>query len=375
LFVDDQSEVTEALHAAFRRQPFKVHTANSALEGFQILSTATIDAVVSDEQMPVMSGSQFLSVVRRQYPEVIRIILSGRSDMSAVLAAINDAQAHRFLLKPSTPKEIATCVTDAIGERDRKRGRGSLEKTRSNRQLQLRDRFDVAMGYIWIALQPIVRAADSTVFGYEALVRSDHVQFKTAEGLFEVAHQCDRLQELERTIRQSVAQRIGDLPVDVSLMVNVHPRSLGDEELYSRKSALFRHRRRVILEITESENVHDISGATEGLAKLRELGYRVAVDDLGAGYSGLNAFALIRPDLVKFDMDLIRNIHTSTTKANLVRTITRLCRDVGILTVAEGIETNDELAAVIDLGCDLLQGYYISQPTRWSPGGPVAKAR
>jgi EAL domain-containing protein (putative c-di-GMP-specific phosphodiesterase class I)/CheY-like chemotaxis protein len=358
--------VTDALHAAFRRQRFTVHTANSALEGFQILSTATIDAVVSDEQMPVMSGSQFLSVVRRQYPDVIRIILSARADMSAVLAAVNDAQAHRFLLKPSTPKEIATCVTDAIDERDRKRSSGAFDK-RMHDKAHIRDSFDVAMGSIWIALQPIVRAADSTVFGYEALVRSDHVQFKTAEGLFVVAGQCGRVRELERTIRRSVAQRIGDLPVDVSLMVNVHPRSLCDIELYSSNSPLFPYRSRVILEITESENVHDITGAREGLEKLRLLGYRVAVDDLGAGYSGLNAFALIRPDIVKFDMDLIRNIHTSTTKSNLVRTITRLCRDVGILTVAEGIETKDERVAVVDLGCDLLQGYYISQPTRWSP--------
>ncbi len=72
----------------------------------------------------------------------------------------------------------------------------------------------------------------------------------------------------------------------------------------------------------------------------------------------------MRPDVVKFDMELIRNIHMSGTKSNLVRTIASLCKDMGILTVAEGIETSEENDAAVALGCDLLQGYYISRPAR-----------
>src|SRR5262245_36364766 len=98
LFVDDQPEVTSALSDAFRKQPFEVHTANSARAGLEILAQKPIEAVISDEQMPVMSGSKFLSIVRQQYPEAIRIILSGQASFSATLAAINEAQAHRFLI-------------------------------------------------------------------------------------------------------------------------------------------------------------------------------------------------------------------------------------------------------------------------------------
>jgi EAL domain-containing protein (putative c-di-GMP-specific phosphodiesterase class I) len=145
-------------------------------------------------------------------------------------------------------------------------------------------------------------------------------------------------------------------------MVNVHPRSLLDGHLYSADSGLFKLRHRVIFEITERDKLHEVQGAAEGLARLRDMGYRIAVDDLGAGYAGLNSFALIRPDVVKFDMELIRDIQSSSMKSNLIGLITRLCKEMGILTVAEGIETGEEYRAVRELGCDLLQGFFIARP-------------
>jgi EAL domain-containing protein (putative c-di-GMP-specific phosphodiesterase class I) len=155
-------------------------------------------------------------------------------------------------------------------------------------------------------------------------------------------------------------------------MVNVHPRSLIDEDLYSSKSALFASRHRVILEITERDKIHEVPSAIERLARLRALGYRVAVDDLGAGYAGLNSFALIRPDIVKFDMELIRDIQRSSTKRNLVRLMTRLCKEMGILTVAEGIETGEEYDTVRKLGCDLLQGFFIARPMSLRKAAPAS---
>jgi DNA-binding NtrC family response regulator len=107
LFVDDQPEVTEALELAFHKKPFTVRTANSAAQALNILSNSAVDVVISDEQMPVMTGSQFLAIVRHEYPSVIRIILSGQANFKATLAAINEARAHQFLVKPCPPDEIA----------------------------------------------------------------------------------------------------------------------------------------------------------------------------------------------------------------------------------------------------------------------------
>ena len=100
------------------------------------------------------------------------------------------------------------------------------------------------------------------------------------------------------------------------------------------------------------------------IARLREMGFRIAVDDLGAGYAGLTSFAQLEPEVVKLDMSLVRNVHSSAVKQKLVRSMTSLCSDMGIAVVAEGIEIIEERDVIIDLGCDLLQGYLYARPTR-----------
>jgi len=362
LFVDDQPEVTAALESAFHKKPFKVYTANSASGALDLLSRVSIDVVISDEQMPVMSGSQFLTIVRRDYPSATRIILSGQANFKATLAAINEARAHHFLVKPCPSDDIAQCIAKALDERAMDSEADPLERRTEAKRLEAVRQFDLALEMLWVAFQPIIRSGESEVFAYEALVRSDHPDLKTPYLLFDAAEEFGRVEELERCIRALIAQRVVELPPDVSIMINVHPRSLGDEDLYSPDSGLFQSRHRVILEITERDKFHEVPGSGRGLTRLREMGYRVAVDDLGAGYAGLNSFAMIRPDVVKFDMELIRDIDSSKTKCNLVRLMTGLCREMGILTVAEGIETEEEFEKVRELGCDLLQGFFIARP-------------
>jgi EAL domain-containing protein (putative c-di-GMP-specific phosphodiesterase class I) len=100
------------------------------------------------------------------------------------------------------------------------------------------------------------------------------------------------------------------------------------------------------------------------VTRLRRCGYRLAVDDLGAGYAGLTTFAQLVPEVVKFDMELIRGIDRSTTKAKLVQSMATLCREMNIQTIAEGIETAEERRCVTSLGCDLLQGFEVGRPER-----------
>ncbi len=95
---------------------------------------------------------------------------------------------------------------------------------------------------------------------------------------------------------------------------------------------------------------------------LRSLGYRIAVDDLGAGYAGLSSFVALEPDVVKLDASLVRGVHAQPIKQKLLRSMAELGRDLGILTVAEGIETAEERDMVRTLGCDLLQGFFLGLP-------------
>jgi EAL domain-containing protein (putative c-di-GMP-specific phosphodiesterase class I) len=105
------------------------------------------------------------------------------------------------------------------------------------------------------------------------------------------------------------------------------------------------------------------------IARLREMGFRIAVDDLGAGYAGLTSFAQLEPEVVKLDMSLVRGVHAQPTKLTLVRTMVSMCRELGMQVVAEGIETPQERDAMVNAGCDLLQGVPLREAGARVPGG------
>jgi EAL domain-containing protein (putative c-di-GMP-specific phosphodiesterase class I) len=95
--------------------------------------------------------------------------------------------------------------------------------------------------------------------------------------------------------------------------------------------------------------------------------FRVAIDDLGAGYAGLTSFATLDPDFVKLDMSLVRDIHRNHTKERVVRSMAAVCRELGMLVVAEGVESPQERDLLVALGCDFLQGYLLAKPGRPFP--------
>jgi two-component system probable response regulator PhcQ len=117
LFVDDEPNVTEALKQALRREPYEFLTATSGTAALKILEGQYVDVVVSDEQMPGMSGSVFLSTVRKQFPHTIRMILSGHATLEAAVRAINEGQVHRFLIKPCNPTELALTIRQALSHK------------------------------------------------------------------------------------------------------------------------------------------------------------------------------------------------------------------------------------------------------------------
>lgn len=114
LLVDDEPQVTDALKRALRREPYEFLTATSGAEAHQLLERQHVDVVVSDEQMPGMSGSEFLSKVRRQFPHTIRIILSGQANLESAIRAINEGEVYRFFLKPCIPADLILTIRQAL---------------------------------------------------------------------------------------------------------------------------------------------------------------------------------------------------------------------------------------------------------------------
>lgn len=173
--------------------------------------------------------------------------------------------------------------------------------------------------------------------------------------------------DLGAAIRAKAAAGFEGAVPGALLFVNLHSRDLLDASLFASDQPLARLASRVVLEITERAALDDVDDARDRVAKLRKLGFRVAVDDLGAGYAGLASFVTLEPELVKLDMTLVRGIDQQPVKRSLVRSVTTLCRELGLLVVAEGVETPAERDVVIECGCDLIQGFLIAKPGRPFP--------
>ena len=148
-----------------------------------------------------------------------------------------------------------------------------------------------------------------------------------------------------------------------SLFVNLHARELLDETLYDQSSALAQAPKRIVLELTERAQLETVPDVETRINRLRAIGFRVAIDDIGAGYSGLNSFTMLRPDLIKLDMALVRDIDKDPVKRRLAGLLIQLCKDLSIGVVGEGVETPAERDTLVDLGCHLLQGYLFGRPS------------
>jgi EAL domain-containing protein (putative c-di-GMP-specific phosphodiesterase class I) len=217
---------------------------------------------------------------------------------------------------------------------------------------------DLTVDDLDVVFQPIVDLQTGATFAHEALTRCKWPEFKNPLVLFEHAEAEQACGQLGRKIRQVAFARCSE-----ALFVNVHAHELSDGWLVRPDDPLFFHDQGVYLEITESA-AFNYFGLCAGV--LKEIcsrgGVHLVVDDLGAGYSNLKRIVELEPHVVKLDIALVRGIESSPRQRILVRQVVSLCVELGAKVVAEGIETADELSAVIDSGAHYGQGYFFAKP-------------
>lgn len=213
-------------------------------------------------------------------------------------------------------------------------------------------------GRLYVALQPIVDLATRRVFAYEALARSRSPIFKDPPSLLKAAIENDCLGELGRSLREMAVIACPNS----HLFLNLHPSEFDEGWLVRPDDPIFRHDNDVYLEITESVPITHFEFCHSVLREVRGKGIYLAVDDLGAGYSNLKYIADLAPEIVKLDRDLVKGLTRDSRPHKLVTAIVGLCADLGARVVAEGIETTDELIAVIEAGVHYGQGYVLARP-------------
>ncbi len=225
-----------------------------------------------------------------------------------------------------------------------------------------------------IVVQPIVDISRGEAHAYEALARFEAGATSSPLHWFALADELDSRDQLELACLRAALERFGERPPGTSLSVNISGSLLGDPRTHA---LLAGHDdlHGLIIELTENSVVDDTSGLTVHIAQLSARGAQIALDDMGAGYSGLSQMMTVRPDYLKLDRGLISGIDTDPDRAALVAAMLGYAEHTGGRLVAEGVETADELETLRGLGVTLIQGFYLGRP---GPGWPTpdrAKAR
>ena len=372
LIVDDEPITARGYARALTGAGYSVTIAGAGREGATLARGKRYDAIVSDIAMPDMDGLALLRDIRQTDLDVPMIFMTGSPALETALEAI-EYGAFRYLLKPVPLDKMLEVVHRAVAMhklalvRREAAMMTELEGKQIGDRAGLEARFTSAVEKLWVAAQPIVSWSGRSVFAYETLLRTDEPTLRSPLDFFDAAERLGKAAELGRIIRRHVAGILGGVRPAGHIFVNLHPADLEDPELYADDGALTPFAGQVVLEITERAALDGIHELSSRVTRLRSLGYRIAIDDLGAGYAGLTSFAQLEPEVVKVDMSLVRGIDNSPVKQKLVRSIIALCTELGIQLVAEGIETPAERDALIALGGDLCQGYLFARPGRGFP--------
>lgn len=216
--------------------------------------------------------------------------------------------------------------------------------------------------------QPIVELRHRRVLGYEALSRGPAGSvYQMPLRLFEMAAEADLVFELDRKCRRRALVSAAGLPSGAKLFVNVFPSAMYDPEFQGAALVALAESHgltpdRVVLEITEKSAIENYGVFVEALAELTKHGFSIAVDDVGAGYSGLEKIAHLNPRYLKFDRELVRNLDSSYIRREMTRALKAFADQIGSTIIAEGIERDGELSALLDLGIEYGQGYLLGRP-------------
>jgi EAL domain-containing protein (putative c-di-GMP-specific phosphodiesterase class I) len=367
LVVDDDPAVARAVRRVLEAAGCSVSVAQGGQQAVETITHQGFDVVVSDIQMPGMTGVELLRAIRALDLDVPVILMTGVPTVETAIEAVN-LGALQYLPKPTPNDALVKAVERASRLHRIAQMKRDALKLAGEVNTQLGDRaglqasFERTLETMTIAFQPIIDVKAKRVFGYEALMRSTEPVLPNPGAVLSAAERLDRLDDLGRRVRQLSAEAFDSAPDDALLFVNLHTKDLLDATLYEPMMRLTKIASRVILEVTERSTIDDVKDIQIRVAALRRLGFRIAIDDLGAGYAGLSSFAALEPEIVKLDMSLVRDVDRSEIRQRLIGSLTSLCKEMNMRVVAEGVERPEESAIVRAAGCDLIQGYLFARP-------------
>jgi EAL domain-containing protein (putative c-di-GMP-specific phosphodiesterase class I) len=374
LIADDEPSLRDALTELFAQEDrvVLVGTAGDADEAISLAQKRQPDVAILDVSMPAGGGPRAAREIIRLSPATRVIALSAFEDKPTVLEMLR-AGAVGYLVKGAAADQIigsiakvvdgraslsAEVIDSIVDELQSQLRREEIEQEQRDARRQEIGRF-VAGEAVTTVFQPIVDLRTREVLGMEALSRFHSLPLRPPYEWFAEAAELELGVPLELATMRRALTRLPDLPRDAYLSLNCSHRAAMSGELLDAFGA---DAHRIVVEITEHEPVEDYDRLTSALERLRAAGVRVAIDDAGAGFASLRHTLRLRPDIVKIDISIVRDVDRDRGKRALASALARFADEMDMSVVAEGIESQAELDALLALGVVIGQGFYLAEP-------------
>ena len=368
LVIDDEPSVLRVIGLLLERSGFKVESAGSARDGLARLAASGFDVVLSDILMPELSGVDFLRELRQHDLDVPVILMTGGATLDSALDAI-EYGAQQYLLKPVEPEALVLAVgrAAALGELARMKrtalamqtGQPVQDADRAAREAVLTRTFAT----IHTEFQPVVSLRKRSVLGYEALMRCEETLFSSYGALLVAAERVGWRTALARTIYRHIARDSSELPEGALLFVNIHPLDAQESLLTGSGASLEPIARNVVLDVRESVAGEQLTALVTALPRLRGAGFRIAIDNVGTGASGLEIVGKLSPDFAKLDRSAYAGIEGDPGRRRTVRALYAMFASLEVPLIAQGVETAAERDALLAAGADLAQGRLFGAPS------------
>ena len=375
LIADDEAELRAALADLIASEDSLelVGAARDAGEVVELARANRPDVALVDVKMPGGGGASATRRIIEGSPRTKVIALSAYEDRATVLEMLG-AGAAGYLVKGTSPDEIVQAIrrvvrgqtsvsSEVMGSVVEELSEQLRRETQQSADLRgRRERIERALTGKGFALvyQPIWQLPERRVVGFEALARFAEEPIRGPDIWFAEAAALGLIVRLELF---SIGRALADLPKlppETYVSLNVSHRTAMSPELLDVVGSV--DRRRLVFEITEHEAVEDYDALAEALARLREGGGRVAIDDAGAGFASLRHTLRLAPDIIKLDISITAGIDADRARRALARALITFAEEMAMTIVADGIETQAELDALLSLGVGYGQGFFLARP-------------
>ncbi len=362
LLVDDDRDYVRVLGLNLEAHEYQVSAAYSGREALQKAQKEIPHLILLDITLPDLNGYEVCQRLRQDDTthDIPIIILTGRETPQEKIKGLY-LGADDFLTKPFDIEELLARI-ESLLRRSQTFEEKEIDKLRAINEIKE----IINKETIKTKFQPIVSLKTHKLLGMEVLSRpSGKSYFQNPESLFDTAFHLGMLFELEMACHKNALKKLGSRVEESLAFFNISPYLIENEKFKKFISFYTEYTKpnNIVLELTERTAIRDFAAFFNILKSFKKQGFRFAIDDLGSGYASLNSIVEIKPDFIKIDMHIIRNIDTDKVRQNLLKAIIAFCKKSGFSSIAEGIESEKERRTLVKFGVDYGQGYLFGKPT------------